>query len=79
MRTPRSWFQHHRRTAQRLDIEVILRAFATNPKEGAQYLLLPMDGFRALSAQCLELDGGVVVLSDDPPCPENFSPRPSCD
>jgi hypothetical protein len=47
-----------------------------DPKEAAQYLLLPVDGFRALIAQCLALQGVDVELSDETPGPDTLIPQP---
>ena len=47
-----------------------------DPREAAQYLLLPIDGFRALTAQCLVLNGVEVRLSDQPPGPITLIPQP---
>ena len=75
-KTPESWFQDHFRKANNLDITEILKIMQKDPIEAAQYLLLPIDGFRALTAQCLALNGVHVELSDEPPGPNTLIPQP---
>ena len=75
-KTPESWFQDHLRKANNLDITKTMEIIREDPREAAQYLLLPIDGFRALTAQCLSLNGCEVQLSDEPPGPNTLIPQP---
>ena len=75
-KTPESWFQDHLRKANNLDITKTMEIIREDPREAAQYLLLPIDGFRALTAQCLSLNGVKVQLSDEPPGPNTLIPQP---
>ena len=76
IKTPESWFQDHLRKAANLDITKTIKIMQQDPREAAQYLLLPIDGFRALIAQCLVLNGVQVQLSDEPPGPTTLIPQP---
>ena len=75
-KTPESWFQDHLQKAINLDVNLILQITKQSPTEAAQYLLLPVDGFRALIARCLALQGVAVTLSDEPPGPDTLIPQP---
>ena len=75
-KTPESWFQDHLRKAIHLDITKTIKIMREDPREAAQYLLLPIDGFRALTAQCLALNGMEVQLIDEPPGPNTLIPQP---
>ena len=75
-KTPESWFQDHLLKANHLDISKTIKIMREDPKEAAQYLLLPIDGFRALTAKCLSLNGCEVQLSDEPPGPNTLIQQP---
>ena len=75
-KTPESWFQAQLHKAINLNVSLILKIMKQDPKEAAQYLLLPVDGFRALIAQCLALQGVDVELSDETPGPYTLIPQP---
>ena len=76
LKTPESWFQEHLRKVTNLDIIKTIKTMQKDPREAAQYLLLPIDGFRALTAHCLVLNGVEVELSDEPPGPTTLIPQP---
>jgi hypothetical protein len=75
-KTSESWFQDHLQKAINLDANLILQITKQSQTEAAQYLLLPVDGFRALIARCLGLQGVTVELSDEPPGPDTLIPKP---
>ncbi len=76
VKTPKTWFEDHLHKANNLDLAKTIRVMQEDPREAAQYLLLPIDGYRALTAHCLALNGVEVKLSDEPPGPNTLIPQP---